>query len=177
MLPDVLLLDEPELGLHPAAISLIGDMIKSLSKERQIIVATQSPLLVDAFDIGEITVLDLAGRKDGGPQARRSRLSALAGRVHHWRTLAEESPGRAAMIRLAISVEGQTEEEFIKRVLAPHLRESGVEPTPILLGRARGRSVGGGTSESTAVNGDSLSSLDKRCCIVPRRLLWVCGQR
>ena len=48
------------------------------------------------------------------------------------------------MIRLAISVEGQTEEEFIKRVLSPHLRESGVEPTPILLGRARGRSVGGG---------------------------------
>ncbi len=48
------------------------------------------------------------------------------------------------MIRLAISVEGQTEEEFIRRVLAPHLRESGVEPTPILLGRARGRSVGGG---------------------------------
>ncbi len=48
------------------------------------------------------------------------------------------------MIRLAVSVEGQPEEEFIRRVLAPHLRESGVEPTPILLGRARGRSVGGG---------------------------------
>ena len=67
MLPDVLLLDEPELGLHPAAISLIGDMIKSLSKERQIIVATQSPLLVDAFDIGEITVLEL---RDGRTEVR-----------------------------------------------------------------------------------------------------------
>ena len=68
MLPDVLLLDEPELGLHPAAISLIGDMIKSLSKERQIIVATQSPLLVDAFDIGEITVLEL---RDGRTEVRK----------------------------------------------------------------------------------------------------------
>ena len=68
MLPDVLLLDEPELGLHPAAISLIGDMIKSLSKERQIIVATQSPLLVDAFDIGEITVLEL---RDGQTEVRK----------------------------------------------------------------------------------------------------------
>ena len=28
MLPDVLLLDEPELGLHPVAVALIGDMIK-----------------------------------------------------------------------------------------------------------------------------------------------------
>lgn len=50
------------------------------------------------------------------------------------------------MIRLAISVEGQTEEEFVKNLLAPHLREKGVEPTPILLGRARGSSAGGNVS-------------------------------
>ena len=59
MLPDVLLLDEPELGLHPAAIALIGGMIKSLAEERQVIVATQSPLLVDAFGLDEIFVLEL----------------------------------------------------------------------------------------------------------------------
>ena len=59
MLPGVLLLDEPELGLHPAAITLVGGMIKALATERQIIVATQSPLLVDAFDLDEIFVLDL----------------------------------------------------------------------------------------------------------------------
>ena len=61
MLPDVLLLDEPELGLHPAAVALIGSMIKSLAADRQVIVATQSPLLVDAFDLDEIVVLDLQG--------------------------------------------------------------------------------------------------------------------
>ena len=59
MLPSVLLLDEPELGLHPAAVTLVGGMIRSLSEERQIIVATQSPLLVDAFDLEEIFVLEL----------------------------------------------------------------------------------------------------------------------
>ena len=37
------------------------------------------------------------------------------------------------MIRLAIVVEGRTEEEFVKEVLAGHLRERGVEPQPILL--------------------------------------------
>ena len=62
MLPDVILLDEPELGLHPAAVALIGGMIKSLSSERQVIVATQSPLLVDAFDLEEVVALEL---KDG----------------------------------------------------------------------------------------------------------------
>ena len=59
MLPDVLLLDEPELGLHPAAVALVGGMIKSLAKERQVIAATQSPLLVDTFGLEEIFVLDL----------------------------------------------------------------------------------------------------------------------
>ncbi len=68
MLPDVILLDEPELGLHPAAIALLGGMIKSLSVERQVIVATQSPLLVDAFDLDEIFVLDL---KQGQTRCRK----------------------------------------------------------------------------------------------------------
>ena len=58
MLPDLLLLDEPEIGLHPAAIALIGGMIGSLAEERQVIVATQSPLLVDAFDLDEFFVLE-----------------------------------------------------------------------------------------------------------------------
>ena len=44
------------------------------------------------------------------------------------------------MIRLAISVEGQTEEEFVNRVLADHLRPNGVEPQPVLLG-GRGGNV------------------------------------
>ena len=50
------------------------------------------------------------------------------------------------MKRLAVSVEGQTEEEFVKSVLWEHLRPLGVEPTPILIGRARGGSGGGNVS-------------------------------
>ncbi len=40
------------------------------------------------------------------------------------------------MIRLGISVEGQTEEEFVNKLLAGPLRTKKIEPTPILLGRA-----------------------------------------
>ena len=50
------------------------------------------------------------------------------------------------MIRLAVSVEGRTEEEFVKAMLADRLRGRGVEPTPILIGRARGGSGGGNVS-------------------------------
>lgn len=68
MLPGILLLDEPELGLHPAAIALVGGMIKTLAEKKQVIVATQSPLLVDAFDLDEIVVVEL---RDGQTQFKR----------------------------------------------------------------------------------------------------------
>ena len=79
MLPDVILLDEPELGLHPTAISLLGGMIGALAEERQVIVATQSPLLVDAFGLDEIVVLDL---REGRTQARR--FDPKASEYRHW---------------------------------------------------------------------------------------------
>ena len=65
MLPSVVLFDEPELGLHPEAVALVGGMIRSMAHDRQIIVATQSPLLVDEFGLDEIQVLELRdGRTD-----------------------------------------------------------------------------------------------------------------
>ena len=68
MLPDVLLLDEPELGLHPAAVELIGQMILDVGRERQVIVATQSPALVDVFDLNQVIVMDL---EDGQTKSRK----------------------------------------------------------------------------------------------------------
>lgn len=59
MLPGVLVLDEPELGLHPKAITLVADMIRAIAEGRQIILATQSPLLVDAFELDEVFVLEM----------------------------------------------------------------------------------------------------------------------
>lgn len=57
-LPRLVFLDEPELGLHPAAMALLAGMIRSLAHHRQIVVATQSPLLVDEFGIDEIVVVE-----------------------------------------------------------------------------------------------------------------------
>ena len=50
------------------------------------------------------------------------------------------------MTRLAISVEGQTEEEFVNKILADHLREAEVEPTPIMIGVAYRAGRGGSVS-------------------------------
>ena len=68
MLPSVLVLDVPELGLHPKAIALVGDMIRSLAERRQIFLATQSPLLVDAFELGEVFVFEM---QDGRTEVTR----------------------------------------------------------------------------------------------------------
>ncbi|HOX36645.1 MAG TPA: AAA family ATPase [Candidatus Brocadiia bacterium] len=62
-LPRVLILDEPELGLHPHAISIIAGLIKSASLNTQVIVATQSAALVDYFDPEDIVVVEREGRE------------------------------------------------------------------------------------------------------------------
>ena len=68
MLPSVMLFDEPELGLHPSAVELIGHMIARVGMDRQVIVATQSPLLVDVFDLDQVIALDL---EDGRTTCRQ----------------------------------------------------------------------------------------------------------
>ena len=61
-LPDVLILDEPELGLHPYAINVVGGLIRAVSTRIQVIVATQSMPLVDCFEPTDIVVVEREGR-------------------------------------------------------------------------------------------------------------------
>lgn len=56
--PSTLLIDEPELGLHPYAIALLGALLRSASKRTQIIVSTQSVPLVNEFTIADLLVVD-----------------------------------------------------------------------------------------------------------------------
>ena len=62
-LPDVLILDEPELGLHPYAINIIGGLIESISHHIQVILATQSTLLIDGFEPKDIIVVERRNRQ------------------------------------------------------------------------------------------------------------------
>ena len=58
-MPNVIILDEPELGLHPYAITQLAEMIKDASIHAQVIIATQSKDLVDHFDIDNISVVEM----------------------------------------------------------------------------------------------------------------------
>lgn len=54
----VIIIDEPELGLHPYAIDQLTEMIKDASLHAQIIVATQSPALIDGFSANDVTIIE-----------------------------------------------------------------------------------------------------------------------
>jgi predicted ATPase len=72
--PPIVLLDEPELGLHPAAISLLASLIKQASTETQVIVSTQSASLLDYFEPEDVLV---AERHAGGTQIKRLEAERL----------------------------------------------------------------------------------------------------
>jgi predicted ATPase len=60
-LPSTILIDEPDLGLHPYAITVLASQLRSASKDTQVIVSTQSVPLVNQFSPEDIIVVD---RKD-----------------------------------------------------------------------------------------------------------------
>ena len=56
--PSTILLDEPEIGLHPYAITLLSSLVEQASAETQVILATQSSLLLDHFEPQDVLVAD-----------------------------------------------------------------------------------------------------------------------
>lgn len=60
-MPAAILIDEPELGLHPFAISVLAGLMKSASQQHQLIVSTQSVELVNEFDPEDLIVVDKRG--------------------------------------------------------------------------------------------------------------------
>jgi len=73
--PSVILVDEPELGLHPYAITMLASLIKQASAKTQVIIGTQSPLLLDHFRPEDVLV---ANRVEGSTQLTRLESAKLA---------------------------------------------------------------------------------------------------
>jgi predicted ATPase len=57
-LPSVIIIDEPELGLHPYAIATLAGLLRSASEHSQILVATESATLLDHFEPQEVIVTE-----------------------------------------------------------------------------------------------------------------------
>lgn len=78
--PSTVLLDEPELGLHPYALTLFGDLCRQTTSRyssKQIIISTQSAQLLNEFEPEDVVVVE---RQQGESVCRR--LSA--GDLSEW---------------------------------------------------------------------------------------------
>lgn len=73
--PSTIIIDEPELGLHPYAIEILAELFQAASKRMQVIVSTQSPALVDCFDPQDVIVVN---RRDGASDFARLNPDALS---------------------------------------------------------------------------------------------------
>ena len=66
--PATIIVDEPELGLHPYAITIFAEMVKQLSDEKQIIISTQSVELLNEFEADDVIVVN---RSENGSVFKR----------------------------------------------------------------------------------------------------------
>lgn len=73
--PRTLIIDEPELGLHPYAIKLLGSLLHDAARRSQLIVSTQSSLLLDEVEPHQVIVAD---QRDGATTLARLDAQRLA---------------------------------------------------------------------------------------------------
>ena len=131
-MPSTLLIDEPELGLHPYAITVLAAQLKAVSERHQVIVSTQSVELVNEFEADDLVVVN---RQNGETTFERTSEDKLKSWLEDY-SLGEIWKkniigGRTVeMIRLNIVVEGQTEEAFVNEILQEHLQRLGIYCNP-----------------------------------------------
>lgn len=74
--PSTILIDEPELGLHPQAIKLLASLLHEASDRAQLIVSTQSSVLLDEFEPEQVIVANHQDGETALARQDRSRLEA-----------------------------------------------------------------------------------------------------
>jgi predicted ATPase len=73
--PSTIVIDEPELGLHPFALEVLAGLFHEASERTQLIVSTQSATLLNHFEPEEVIVVD---RVEGSSRFRRLDSESLA---------------------------------------------------------------------------------------------------
>ncbi len=73
--PSTVVIDEPELGLHPFALDVLAGLFRDASERTQLIVSTQSAALLNHFDPDEVIVVD---REEGASRFRRLDAETLS---------------------------------------------------------------------------------------------------
>lgn len=62
-LPGLIIVDEPELGLHPYALNIIAGLFGKASHHTQVLISTQSSVFLDNFEPEDVIVVNRVGRE------------------------------------------------------------------------------------------------------------------
>ena len=141
-LPLLIVIDEPELGLHPYALDILASLCRSASAHSQILISTQSSTLVNKFTPADVVVVERDGESSGFVRPDASDLEAWLedyslGEIWEKNVIGGRS---ALMARLYVFAEGPTEQTFADILLKPHLAEHGVYMNkPVLIAHAHKR--------------------------------------
>ena len=73
--PSTIIIDEPELGLHPYAMTIVAELVKKAANKKQVILATQSAEFLDHFEAEDVIVVD---RTENGSEFKRLNEEKLA---------------------------------------------------------------------------------------------------
>jgi predicted ATPase len=90
IIPPLVAIDEPEVGLHPRLLPIIADMIKTASEQTQVLVTTHSPDLLNRFDITDVAVMT---REQDSVKAKWHRPSDRKSLVQMLKSVEEETLG------------------------------------------------------------------------------------
>ncbi len=75
-LPDLIIVDEPELGLHPYALNMVAALFKKASHHTQVLVSTQSSSFLDNFDPEDVVVVNREGEESKFARPDGAKLEA-----------------------------------------------------------------------------------------------------
>ena len=75
-LPCLIIVDEPELGLHPYALSIIASLFRSASHHAQVLLSTQSSEFLNHFDVEDIVVVERDGESSKFVRPNAERLES-----------------------------------------------------------------------------------------------------
>jgi predicted ATPase len=75
-LPDLVVVDEPELGLHPYALNIIASLFNKASHHTQVLISTQSSPFLDCFDPEDVVVVGREGRESTFRRLKTTELEA-----------------------------------------------------------------------------------------------------
>jgi predicted ATPase len=75
-LPDLIIVDEPELGLHPYALNVVASLFRKASHHTQVLISTQSSSFLDSFDPEDVVIVNRRGKESEFTRPDLTKLDA-----------------------------------------------------------------------------------------------------